>query len=602
MPVDTEQKLSSTSDLSISPPVKQITALIASSAALAGCGGGSSASAVTTTPVTVIPNPNYTKAQSNEAAARFLLQCQLSASDSDIAALRATTFAGYLQQQFDAPLGQLGWDWLEQRGYSAIDTNNYFFNTYPADFMLWNQLFTASDAMRKRCALALSEYFVVSLNGVEFTWRSHAMAQYWDTLVKGAFGNFRQLLEDITLNPAMGYYLNTKGNQKEDASKARLPDENYSREVMQLFTIGLYMLNLDGTERRDGSGNKIETYSPADVAGLAKVFTGYDFDTSDGVRHTPIGASYTIESKAFTTKPMSLNAAKHSVSDTSFLGITIAANTTGAIALKTALDTLFNHPNVAPFFCKQMIQRLVTSNPSAAYVGRVSAKFVDNGRGVRGDLKAVWAAILQDDEARSAQGITSTTFGKLREPMLRFIQWGRTFGVSSAANSWKIFDLSNAATQLGQSPLHSPSVFNFFRPGFVPPSTVLATTLSPAPEFQLVNETTVGGYLNFMQDIIRNGINCPEPTVPQAAYTNYLRDVLPDYTNELGLVLDASALVARLNLLLCAGQLSASTQTVITTALNGTALTAASTLAQRLDRVSAAVLLVMASSEYLIQK
>jgi uncharacterized protein (DUF1800 family) len=266
------------------------------------------------------------------------------------------------------------------------------------------------------------------------------------------------------------------------------------------------------------------------------------------------------------------------------------------------LDTLFNHPNTAPFFCKQMIQRLVTSSPSLEYVARVSAKFIDNGKGERGDLKAVWAAILLDDEAISDQGLSSTSFGKLREPMLRFIQWGRTFNVKSNAGSWKMFDLSSAANGLGQSPLRSPSVFNFFRPGFIPPSTALAATSTPAPEFQLVNETTVGGYLNYMQDVIRNGISCPEPTVIQAAFTNYSRDVLADYSAELALVNDAPALVQRLNVLLCAGQLSAATQTLIVTALNATPITTASTAAQKLDRVCAAVLLVMASSEYLIQK
>jgi uncharacterized protein (DUF1800 family) len=400
----------------------------------------------------------------------------------------------------------------------------------------------------------------------------------------------------------MGYYLNTKGNQKEDPAKGRLPDENYSREVMQLFTIDLNLLNVDGTEKRDAQGNKIESYTAADVAGLAKVFTGYDFDTSDGVRLTPVGATYTIESKAYTRKPMLLNSAKHSVSSATFLGVTVAANTPGATALKTALDTLFNHPNTAPFFCKQMIQRLVTSSPSPEYVARVSAKFIDNGKGERGDLKAVWAAILLDDEAISDQGLSSTSFGKLREPMLRFIQWGRTFNVKSNAGSWKMFDLSSAANGLGQSPLRSPSVFNFFRPGFIPPSTALAATSTPAPEFQLVNETTVGGYLNYMQDVIRNGISCPEPTVIQAAFTNYSRDVVADYSAELALVNDAPALVQRLNVLLCAGQLSAATQTLIVTALNATPITTASTAAQKLDRVCAAVLLVMASSEYLIQK
>ncbi len=282
----------------------------------------------------------------------------------------------------------------------------------------------------------------------------------------------------------------------------------------------------------------------------------------------------------------------------------MAANTDGAAALKSALDTLFNHPNVGPFFGRQMIQRLVTSNPSTAYVARVASAFNNNGAGVRGDLKAVWTAILLDEEARSAAGLSQPLFGKLREPMLRLVQWGLTFGIRSAQGSWKIFDLSNPATQLGQSPLRSPSVFNFFRPGYVPPSTILASGRAVAPEFQLVNESSVGGYLNFLQNVIRNGIyvNAPElPGIGSNAATNGY-DITAAYGVELVLVADAAALVARLNLLMCAGQLSADTQTLIVAALNATAVSATSTDTVKLNRVASAVLLVMASAEYLVQK
>jgi hypothetical protein len=187
--------------------------------------------------------------------------------------------------------------------------------------------------------------------------------------------------------------------------------------------------------------------------------------------------------------------------------------------------------------------------------------------------------------------------------MVRMVQWGRTFGIASARGSWKMGDTSNPATQLGQSPLRSPSVFNFFRPGYVPPSTVLSASLTPAPEFQLVNESSVGGYLNSMQGVIRNGIFVNAPDLPQnASNTANAYDITAAYTAELALVLDATALVKRLNLLLCAGQMSAANQTVIVTALNATALTATSTDSAKLNRVAAAVLLVMASSEYLIQK
>ncbi|RZI98765.1 MAG: DUF1800 family protein, partial [Rubrivivax sp.] len=192
--------------------------------------------------------------------------------------------------------------------------------------------------------------------------------------------------------------------------------------------------------------------------------------------------------------------------------------------------------------------------------------------------------------------------GPLHEPMLRFVQWARTFGATSAAGSWKIFELVNPANQLGQSPLRPPSVFNFFRPGYVPPGTALSASGATAPEFQLVNESSVGGYLNFMQGVIERGINCPNPGVPQAAYNNYAYDVVASYAEELPLVTDATALVTRLSLLLTASQLSANTRQLIVTALDATPVVATSTDTVKRRRVWAAILMIMASAEYLIQK
>jgi uncharacterized protein (DUF1800 family) len=578
--------------------------------ALAACGDGSDGAANSGDGATLLgakgpASAGYPSARSDAEAARFLLQAQAYATTADIAAVRAGTFADWLSTQYGKAIGPTGWDWLNARGYATIDsTTRYFDNTYPGDYMIWNQLMTSPDALRKRCALALSEFFVVSLSGLDFAWRSHGIAAWWDLLVAHAFGNFRQLLEAVTLNPAMGYYLNTKGNLKENTATGRQPDENYAREVMQLFTIGLYQLNLDGTEKRGGQeGGRIETYSQSDVTNLARVFTGYDVDMSQNVNTYDAVLNRNIPNTTAARLPMVLNASRHSTLAATFLGANVPANTPGAAALKTALDTLFNHPNVGPFFGRQMIQRLVTSNPSRAYVARVGAAFNNNGSGVRGDLKAVWSAILLDEEARSPAGLTQSSFGRLREPMLRLVQWGRTFGITSALGSWKIGDLSNTASQLGQSPLRSPSVFNFFRPGYVPPSTALATSKAVAPEFQIVNESTVGGYLNYLQGVVRNGLYVNAPDQPNAgsnASNGY--DITAAYTGELALVTDATALVKRLSLLLCADQLAASTQTLIVNALNATPVTAASTDAVKRNRVAAAVLMVMASAEYLVQK
>lgn len=553
---------------------------------LAACGGGGSAptgSAPVTAPVTP---PSI----SDEDAARFLLQAQFSASDADIASVRTLGYAAWLERQLAQPAGQTGWDWLNSKGYDdALNSANYYDGTSQADYMVWSQLITASDSVRKRLALALSEFFVVSVTGLSFNWRSHAMAHYWDTLVAHAGGNYRSLLEAVTLHPAMGSYLGTKGNKKEDAS-GRQPDENYAREVMQLFSVGLMLLNPDGTPKLDAAGHKQDTYGASDVSNLARVFTGYDFDMTQNVNTTipqTGGGTRTVGNTAFARLPMLLTASNHSTLAATFLGVTIPANTAAPAALKTALDTLFNHPNVGPFFSRQMIQRLVTSNPSPAYVARVAAVFNNNGLGVRGDLAKVFAAILLDDEARSSAGLMQPEYGKLREPVLRLVQWARSFGVTSSSGAWKIGDLSNAATQLGQSPLRSPSVFNFFRPGYVPPSSALSVGVV-APEFQLVSESSVGGYLNYMMGVISSGISSG--------------DISAAYTAELALVQDAAALLRRLNLLLCAGQLSAANQTLIVNALNATPVTATSTVTVQRNRVYAAVLLVMASAEYLVQK
>lgn len=578
-------------------PSKGLAAAVLGSAALSACGGGGAGTGAATVATPVIAGTSvtldtsaYTQLASvtDAQASRFLLQAQFASSDADIASVRTLGYAHWLETQMAKSSGILGWDWLNAQGYGDVNSPNaYYNNTYPGDYMVWSQLMAAPDAPRKRLALALSEIFVVSLSGLDFSWRSHAIANYWDTLNTFAFGNYRDLLGAITLNVAMGYYLNVRGNKKADGHGSQ-PDENYAREVMQLFTIGLVELNPDGTPRLDGSGNKIDTYGASDVSNLAQVLTGWDLDQSQNVP-TDIaltgGGTRTVPSIHFTHLPMVQVGNNHAMVASTFLGTTVPANTPATQALNMALDRLFNHNNTAPFVCRQLIQRLVTSNPSAAYVQRVAAVFANNGAGVRGSLAHVYAAILLDDEARGPAGLTGTQFGKLREPMLRLVQWGRTFGAASATGGWRLGDLSNAGTQLGQSPLRSPSVFNFFRPGYVPPGSTALSAGAVAPEFQLVNESTVGGYINYMQSVISNGLSSG--------------DIKASYVAELALAADATALLNRLNLLLCAGQLSAASQTVILSALNAMV---AATDAQKRNRVYAGVLMVMAAVDYLVQK
>lgn len=568
---------------------------------LAACGGedagpsGSSSSAGGGTAAAPPPPAWLSRPQSNQEAARFLLHAGFSASDDAIASVREQGYSAWLDREMARPVENLAWDWMEAQGYNTIDANNYFDNSYPGDRVMWRELISSPDQLRKRVALALSEIFVVSLNGLDFSWRSSAMAFYWDTLVTHAFGSFRTLLEEVSLSPAMGFYLSTRGNQREDSRTGRVPDENYAREVMQLFTIGLYELNPDGTPRLDSAGKQIDTYTSSDVSNLARVFTGYDFDATGNVR-TTLANGRRIDAPAFARRRMTTNGAvflnpttanRHSLLQKAFLGVTIPENTDAATSLKTALDTLANHRNVGPFIGRQLIQRLVTSNPSPAYVGRVAAAFENNGAGVRGDLKAVVKAVLTDREALDPAGLTSNSFGKVREPIVRLAQWARTFGATSSDGRWLMGDLSNPATQLGQSPMRSPSVFNFFRPGFVPPNTAIADQRLIAPEFQIVNETSVSGYVNFMTNVIRSGIS---------------GNVVATYADLLTLVLDPDRLVDRVDLLLTAGQLTAATRTEILNALRATTVTETSTDAVKRNRVFTAVLLVMASPEYLVQR
>ena len=579
-------------------------------AVLTACGGGgngnvSAGSEVRPTLLATdqTSNLSWTQPQSDADAARFLLQAQFSASTSEIASVRNIGYAAWLEQQFAATPGQSGWNWLLARDYQTTDGTDRQFhgsNTlFPADNMLWQQVLSSPDAVRRRMALSLSEFFVVGMPGIQdrIQWTSFMVANWCDTLCSQAFGNYRALLEAVTLHPAMGLYLNTAGNQKENPATGRVPDENYAREVMQLFSIGLYELNNDGTPK---NGVLKETYTNADVSNLARVFTGYQVDSRGVVYDTTTIPGETILDFAYAAKPMYFTASRHSDLQASFLGVTIPANTPGGTALTTALNTIFNHPNVGPFFGRQMIQRLVTSNPSPAYVGRVAAAFNNNGQGVRGDLKAVWRAILLDEEARSTAGLTNPQFGKLREPMLRFAQWARTFGVTSAANSWK---LGNFGANLGQSPLRSPSVFNFFRPGYVPPNTAIASASMVAPEFQLVSEQQVMDYLGAMYNPIRNGFAIGNAAVPGVSTgTPVTYDVKANYAAEIALAPNASALVDRLDLLLCAGQLKAATKALIVGALASPAVTASSAESVKLNRIAAAIFLIMASADYMVQK
>ena len=586
-------------------PFKATLTASAAASFLAACGGGggNSSSSPVVNASTVSDKITYA---ADYAAARFLQHAQFSSSEADITAVKNIGASAWLDAQMALPSSTGGWDWLAMRGYNVIDSNKFYEMDYQANYMAWQQIMSSPDGVRRRVALALSEFFVVSISGVStISWSQFAMGHYWDILCKNAFGNYRQLLEDVTLSIAMGEFLNTLGNQKEDAATGRLPDENYSREVMQLFTIGLQKLNIDGTLEKV-NGAAVDTFTQSDVSNLARVFTGYQADDTEGFSDTVVAPTYRVRNVGYTRRPMVLNANRHSMLRAEFLGAVVPAGTEGKAALKIALDTLFMHANVGPFFGRQMIQRLVCSNPSPAYVARVATVFNNNGKGVRGDLAAVFKAILTDVEATQDSGLTNTSFGKLREPMVRVAQWARTFKVSSLKGTWKIGNPNySAVNALGQSPLQAPSVFNFFRPGYVPPSTSLAAMQYTAPEFQLVNESTTASYINYLEDILVNGIWVRAPeliTSPSDKTATDGFDIAPDYTAEMNLAGNAPALFARLNLLLCAGQLSDATLKDMINVFVVDKTNSASSDNNKRSYVAKAIMFVMCCSEYLVQK
>ena len=539
-------------------PRLPMTAL-AAAALLTACGGGGGTSNGSDGGSTSPVPPTTVEQIGSVQAARFLAQASMGATREQMTRVQAVGYSKWLDEQMALPSSQSRWDWLMAKGFNALENKN---NEAGIDAALWFKLLKSPDTLRQRVTLALSEIVVASLDGFTGAWRAFTGAAYMDILEANAFGNYRTLLQQVTLSTSMGEYLTYRGNAKANPKTGSMPDENYAREILQLFTIGLLKLNPDGTATEQ------ETYTQADISGLARVFTGWDSDLAGGTNDTP----------DYRKRPMIQVGTKYETGEKTFLGTTIASGVDAATALNKALDTIFAHPNVAPFVSKQLIQRLVTSNPAKEYVGRVAAVFNNNGSGVKGDLKAVIKAILLDPEARSASNLSNAGFGKVREPILRFTAWARAYNVTSPSDAWAIGNTSEPSSRLGQSPLRSPSVFNFFRPGYVPPALGVV-----APEFQIVNETSVVGYANYMQTAISKGIG----------------DVKADYSTLLPLADNVPGLVDEINLVLAAGQLSADTVTLIRNAVTSMAT---GTDAARANRVYAALTLVMASPEFIVQK
>jgi uncharacterized protein (DUF1800 family) len=539
-------------------------------------------------------------------ASRFLAQATFGATDADIHTVSKTGYTAWLNQQFSTP-PTLHEPAVEQ----ALIINNppcnagdvkcnaalFVQNDNNAGYVeqsFWQQALTGGDQLRQRVKYALTEIMVISGQDFAVTEMPRGMANYYDVLGADAFGNFRQLLEDVTLNPMMGQYLSVMGNDKGDAT--RDPDENYAREVMQLFTIGLYQLNPDGSQKLDPTGQPIPTYSNTDVMGLAKVFTGFSWNIPGDQSNTAwsnccayVGAGFGED-----ILPMQSFPNHHSTDEKDFLGVTIPtqSNPDPVGDLKIALDTLFNHPNLPPFFCKQMIQHLVTSNPSPAYVGRVAAVFQDDGTGVRGNMQAVIQAILLDDEARnSAAAASNAQYGKVREALVRYTEWARAFTAQSRNGAFNIGSTEDPIYGLGEMSLRSPSVFNWFAPGYVPPGTSIAQAGLVAPEMEMTDVSTVVGYLNYMQSAI--GANATAGP-----------DIFSNYSTEIGLATTPDQLVDRVNLLLMAGEMDSTLRSQIISAVNSIAIPAGdqnAINAALVARVETAIYLAMAAPSYSAQ-
>lgn len=489
---------------------------------------------------------------------------------------------------------------LQQPGATDPSGEPTFQGRSTPNFVFWKHTISAEDQLRQRMMYALSQILVISNSQSNLLFdRPTSVAAYQDILSNHALGNYRDLLEDVTYSAAMGEYLTYMQSRKGDEESGRLPDENYARELMQLFTIGLVELGMDGQPRLQ-NGEPVETYSNRDVSGLARVFTGMSYALE------AFEPGFVPISSAALTSPMVFFPEHHESGEKQFLGNTIPSGTGGRESITMALDTLVAHPNTPPFIARQLIQRLVSSHPSPGYVQRVATAFANGsyalpnntvvGEGRRGDLTATAAAILFDNEALAAPGISRQS-GKLREPVLRFTHWARAFNVNGLAVRY-LPQLWNTGSSdaLSQAPFRSSSVFNFYRPGYVAPGTETGAAGLTMPELQLVSASSIPGFVNFMRGFVfADGQSNGD--------ANISSNFIPDYSEEEALADTPEALMDRLNRVLAAGLLRQATMQRIEDFVTTIPLDnpQQSDYDGRRLRVMHAVLMVLTTTEYTLQ-
>lgn len=578
--------------------------------ACSGGGGGSDSpapqqtSTPTPTPLpTPTPSPTPTPVgedliDTQSDAARILTQGAFGPTPADIVALEGASYSDWFRDQLgQSPTYHIETVLSQIAAAEAIGEDVY---NLPSN-QFWRAAVEEDDQLRQRMAFALSQILVVS-DDSDLVFANETLTDYMDILAEHAFGNYRDLLEAVTYSPAMANFLTYLNNAKADPDTGRMPDENYAREIMQLFTIGLIELEMDGSPRLDGEGQPIETYTNEDVRGLAKVFTGLSFKGSnfwDWWENRDDDATY---------NRLEMFDEWHSEEAKTFLGVTIPAGTSGDESIAIALDTLITHDNTPPFVARQLIQRFTTSHPSPEYIERVATAFAQGrytlldgsivGDGRRGDLSATLAAILMDIEVVDPD-LADPSWGRIREPVLRFLHWARAMNVNSGdASELGVLQYSQFPDFLGQHPYRSPSVFNFYRPGYVAPGTATGAEGLTAPELQIVNASTVIGYASFMDWFQRGWAQYDENGEPNTGF-------IPDPSAEVALADDPEALMERLDLLFTGGRLHAETRERIIGVLNEMPIAPydpANEEEDRRNRVNVAVNMLLTSPEFLVQQ
>ena len=442
--------------------IKLISLIVSIGLSLAGCGGGSSGGSQPPPP----PPPTLNLSE----AFQFLNQASFGATQAEAQRVVDMGIEAWIDEQMQMPVS------LQLPHLLSLPRPQNLAELQVDRVDIWfRNAINERDQLRQRVAFALSEIMVVSQLGALVD-APYSLGSYNDMLARNAFSNYRDLIDRVTLHPAMGVYLSMLGNEKPNPALNIRPDENYARELMQLFSIGLVELNADGSGLLDGQNQPIPTYNQAIIEGFAHVYTGWNYagaPSFEQARRNDINQSI----------PMQLYPAFHDDGAKLLLnGVTLPAGQSGTQDLAAALDNVFNHPNIGPFIAIRLIQRLVTSNPSPGYIQRVGAVFDNNGAGVRGDLGAVIKAILLDDEARP--DLPMEIDGKVKEPLLRLTQLWRAYDASSASGKYPLFA---SYIIFGQGPLQAPHVFNFFSPFFAPAGEIRNSSFV-APELEIATE------------------------------------------------------------------------------------------------------------------